>query len=167
MRVGVSGHRTFDGVPAARAAITRVVAALLDQHPGRVEVWSSLAEGADRLVVEAVRGADPAARLVVVLPLVPDDYRTDFDTAESGREFDRLLASADHTTVTGPGDDGSRESAYARAGHVVVAAVDVLIAVWDGRPARGPGGTAEMVAAARAAGREVVVVPVTRPPLAS
>ena len=136
LRIGVSGHRAFDGVAAARAAVTRVVAALHDQHPGRLEVWSSLAEGADRLVVEAVRAADPQARLVVVLPLPPDDYRADFTTAESGAEFDRLLARADHTTVTGPGGDGSRESAYARAGHAVVTGVDVLIAVWDGEPAR-------------------------------
>lgn len=164
LRVGVSGHRSFDGVASARAAITRVVAALHDQHPGRLEVWSSLAEGADRMVVEAVRSADPGARLMVVLPLPPDDYRADFASPESGREFDRLLASAAHTIVTGPAADGSRESAYARAGHAVVAASDVLIAVWDGAPARGVGGTAEIVAAARASGREVMVVPVTRRP---
>ena len=110
---------------------------------------------------------DPSARLTVVLPLPAEDYRSDFAEPASAAEFDRLLARASDTRVTGPDESGTRESAYARAGRAVVAALDVLVAVWDGAPARGPGGTAEIVAAARAAGREVVVIPVTRPAVAS
>ena len=168
LRIGVTGHRTYDGPAQVRAAATRIVAALRSEHdnPG-LEVWSSLAEGADRVVVDAVRACHPAARLVAVLPLAPDDYRTDFVTAESAAEFDRLLASATDTRVIGPAESGSRTSAYARAGRVVVDSVDVLVAVWDGAPARGEGGTAEVVSAARAAGREVVVIPVTRASIAS
>lgn len=164
----MTGHRSFDGPAQARAAATRIVAALrAEQHNPRLEVWSSLAEGADRLVIEAVRACDPAARLVAILPLVPDEYRDDFVTAESAAEFDHLLAIADDTRVTGPDESGSRTSAYARAGRAIVDAVDVLVAVWDGEPARGEGGTAEVVAAARALGREVVVIPVTRTPIPS
>jgi hypothetical protein len=144
------------------------VAALRDQHGGLpLEVWSSLAEGADRLVVEAVRACDPRARLVAVLPLHSDDYRTDFADPTSAAEFDELLAGADDTNVTGPDASGARESAYVRAGLAVVDAVDVLVAMWDGEPGHGAGGTAEIVAAARAAGREVVVIPVRRTPVAT
>jgi hypothetical protein len=168
LRIGVTGHRAFEGVTQARAAATRVVAALRDQHGGLpLEVWSSLAEGADRLVVEAVRACDPTARLVAVLPLQSDDYRADFVAPGSAAEFDRLLSGADDTSVTGPDASGTRESAYARAGLAVVDGVDVLVAVWDGEPVRGTGGTAEIIAAARAAGREVVVIPVTRPAVAT
>jgi hypothetical protein len=39
----------------------------------------------------------------------------------------------------------AREDAYARAGHAIVDASDVLVALWDGKPARGRGGTAEIV----------------------
>lgn len=166
-RVGVTGHRRYDAERDARAAVTRVLAAVADQHGSGLEVWSSLAEGADRMVVEVVRAIDPGARLVAVLPLPADDYRNDFAEAASRAEFDRMLGSADATHVVGPDEAGSRESAYARAGLAVSAAVDVLIAVWDGAPARGPGGTAEIVAAARAAGREVAVIPVTRAAAAS
>jgi hypothetical protein len=35
---------------------------------------------------------------------------------------------------------------------------DVLLAVWDGQPARGPGGTGDVVAYARARGTPVEVV---------
>jgi hypothetical protein len=168
LRIGVTGHRRFDAVPAARAAVTRVVAALADQYRRPLEVWSALAEGADRLVVDAVLAADPTARLVALLPLAEDDYRTDFTDPASEAEFDRLLASADEVRVVRPSPDDppelahDRPAAYLRAGLAMVDRIDVLIALWDGAPARGVGGTADVVAAARQAGREVVVVPVTR-----
>jgi hypothetical protein len=170
LRIGVTGHRVFDDEPRVRAAATRIVAALRDQYGNPLEVWSSLAEGADRIVAEAVLDCDESARLVAVLPVHTDDYRTDFADPASATEFDGLAARATDIRVAGPdpaAPPGSeRESAYARAGLAVMAAVDVLIAIWDGAPARGRGGTAEIVAAARAAGREVMVIPVTRAPVA-
>jgi hypothetical protein len=53
---------------------------------------------------------------------------------------------------------GSREAAYAQVGHYVVDRSDVLVAVWDGLPARGPGGTAEIVAHARDRGVPLFLV---------
>jgi len=167
VRIGVTGHRSFDDVPAVRATVAELVAGWLDRHGPPLDVWSSLAEGADRLVAEAVLAADPSSRLMVVLPLAPDDFRDDFATSESLAEFDGLLARAATVEVTGPDETGTRESAYARAGLAMLDAVDVLVAVWDGAEPRGLGGTGEVVAAARTAGREVVVIPVTRPPAAS
>jgi hypothetical protein len=38
-----------------------------------------------------------------------------------------------------------RRDAYAHAGRYIVDHCDVLIAVWDGAPSRGRGGTAEIV----------------------
>jgi CTP synthase (UTP-ammonia lyase) len=43
----------------------------------------------------------------------------------------------------------ARKKAYEIVGHHVVNHCDVLIALWDGRPSRGRGGTAEIVAYAR------------------
>ena len=125
-----------------------------------IEIWSSLAEGADRIVAHLVPAH--ADRLVVVLPLEAQDYRDDFATQESRREFDELLASSELVDVTGPDEDGTRESAYERAGLGIVERCHVLLALWDGEPARGRGGTAEIVRAARERGRTVIHVPVTR-----
>ena len=44
------------------------------------------------------------------------------------------------------------------AGRLLVERSDRLIAVWDGLPARGPGGTADVVAYARALSRPVTVL---------
>jgi hypothetical protein len=159
LRVGVTGHRSVDDV----AEVTRCVDTALDDALAAagattLEVWTSLAEGSDRLVADRVL-ARPDSRAVVVLPLAAEQYRTDFDTSDSVAEFDRLLAAARLVEVTGPDGSGTRESAYERAGHAVIDGCDVLLALWDGQPSRGRGGTAEIVAEARRRGRPVVVIP--------
>lgn len=133
---------------------------VVDQPAGReLEIWSSLAEGADRLVAHAM--LERGAALVAVLPLEADEYRKDFATPDSLAEFDRLLDLAREVRIVDPGG-ATREAAYEAAGLAVLDAADVLVALWDGEAPRGRGGTAEIVEEARRRGREVVVVPVTR-----
>lgn len=160
MRIGVTGHRDI-----ADDAMEARVDAVLDElvaDADVIEVWSSLAEGADRLVARRVL-ARPGARLVVVLPLDADDYRADFAEPASRAQFDEMLRRAERVDVAGSDESGTRTSAYERAGHAVLGGCDVLVALWDGEPSRGRGGTAEIVAEARRRGRRVVVVPVERP----
>src|SRR5260221_12639223 len=55
--------------------------------------------------------------------------------------------------------DGRRSEesdAYLAAGKLIVELCDVLVAVWDGEPAAGKGGTADVVAVALASGRPVI-----------
>jgi polyphosphate kinase 2 (PPK2 family) len=52
----------------------------------------------------------------------------------------------------------THEDAYLAAGRWIVDHADRLVAVWDGRPARGRGGTAEVVAYARHRGVPVTVL---------
>ena len=122
IRVGVTGHRlVVDEGALASSRQRRSSARLRATGPdGRrtIEVWSSLAEGADRIVASLV--PDAADRLVVVLPLEPADYCDDFDTIESVERFEHLLAMADRVEIVGADASGSRESAYERAGLRVV-----------------------------------------------
>jgi hypothetical protein len=150
VRVGVSGHRLLPDDREAElvAAVDGILAELGD--PGTVV--SSIAEGADRLV--AWRGLRrPGWELLVVLPMAPDDYAVDFATAVSRDEFTRLLDAA--TEIDQVPAQPDRVTAYLAAGMRVLERSDVLIAVWDGAPARGRGGTAEIVERARAGGRPV------------
>jgi hypothetical protein len=160
LRVGVTGHRDLAAVSTVEATVDQVLDRRLEGG-GRAEVWSSLAEGADRLVTHRVL-ARPDTELVAVLPLPADDYERDFATAASRSEFRDLLERAERWEVTGTDAGGSRESAYERAGQAVVDAADVLFALWDGEPSRGRGGTAEMVEYALAHDTEVEVLLVER-----
>lgn len=67
----------------------------------------------------------------------------DFETSESRAEFEQLLSLARRIYQLPPRD--SRTEAYQQVGHYVVDNCDVLIALWNGKPAAGQGGTAEIV----------------------
>ncbi len=152
LRIGVTGHRSLRDESALATQVQRVLERIRELIPSSSSVEltftiiSPLAEGFDRLVVrELVK--DPNARLEVPLPMPREEYLKDFETDESKHEFMSLLGRAE--VVTELQQPGSRDEAYERAGRYVVDNSDVLIALWDGEPSRGQGGTAEIVAYAR------------------
>jgi len=145
--IGVTGHRVLAEVPRVVAGVEAALDWIESAFPGRaLVVVSALAEGADRLVTEAVLRR-PGTRLRVVLPMPRSDYLADFATGESRDAFLALLARAD-LMVALPART-TRDEAYAAANDRMLDEVDVLVAVWDGQGAQGQGGTAEVVARAR------------------
>jgi hypothetical protein len=75
---------------------------------------------------------------------------------EDREGFERLLALAETQEVL-PFNAPSEQAFYA-AGRRVVDLCARLVAVWDGQPSRGLGGTADVVAYARHIGRDVQVI---------
>jgi tetratricopeptide (TPR) repeat protein len=180
--VGVTGHRVLPPGDALRARLAEVLATLRSgslglapaPRPGPLVALSALAEGADRLVARLVLDETPDGALEVVLPLEIDDYILDFASDESIAEFRSLLNRAERITILAPGpgpkaratpdeEPSRREAAYEAGGYFVVDGCAVLIAIWDGQPARGRGGTAEIVAYARQLGRPLVWVQAAPP----
>ena len=151
LRIGVFGHRDISpDHPGLKQAIDDVLTAITwakssirvkSTHVGLVVV-SSLAEGADRILARAVLARE-GARLEIVLPLGREDYNDDFTSPESRDDFADLMSEAT-VDVIGPAE--SRSKAYEAAGHAVVDRSDIVVAVWDGEPARGRGGTADIYA---------------------
>ena len=148
LRIGVTGHRVLAEMPRVTAGVEAALDRIEAAFPGRAPVVvSALAEGADRLVAEAVLRR-PGTRLRVVLPMARSDYLADFVTGESRDAFLALLARADEVAVLPA--RGTRDEAYAAANDRMLDEVDALVAIWDGVGAQGQGGTGEVVARARA-----------------
>jgi hypothetical protein len=166
LRLGVTGHRSLTDDPALIRQVERAVdmaVGMLDfPDPNKVNlrIVSPLGEGADRLVASAVlrrRGAT----MEVALPLPLERYLEDFDTQESRDEFCSLLSRADTiTTLPGAPDP---QVAYQRVGRYVLDRCDVVIALWDGLPPRGKGGTGWVVSGARRRGVPLVWIKTTPP----
>lgn len=147
VRVGVTGHRVLAEVDLITAGIEKALDRIEATHPGRcLMVTSTLAEGADRLVAEAVLRR-PGAWLEAVLPMAKAKYVEDFTTASFVNEFRDLLDSAD--LITELPAAASREASYAAANTRMLDGIDVLVAVWDGQGAQGEAGTASVVEEAR------------------
>lgn len=158
--IGVTGHRVIEDEDLIRRKV-RAVLEGIESHFSNInhvlKVISPLAEGADRIVAEEVlffHGCPGINEMRVVLPLKMHDYMNDFKTIESKMEFEELanLAQEIITLKEAP----TRKDAYYQVGKYVVDECNVLIAIWDGEPSRGKGGTAEIVDYAKSIGREVV-----------
>jgi hypothetical protein len=143
-------------MPALRARAGQVLQAVAKGAGGPGIVLSPLADGADQLV--AREAVDQGYQLIAPLPFGRDEYERDFVEAAQLAAYRELLAKASLMTEL-DGDrstDDSAEHAYAAAGRWLVDSSHVLIAIWNGRAARGKGGTAEVVGLARAAGVPVI-----------
>ena len=166
LRVGVTGHRQLSDRDAMTEQAQRALGRAREMVSGPVDlpvhlrVISPLAEGADRLVARAAL-ADDNTELEVPLPMPREQYLNDFKTDESKHEFHDLLDRASFITVMPESE--SADEAYERAGQYVIERSDVLVALWDGEPARGRGGTAEVVARAREAGLPIIWVSTEQP----
>lgn len=114
-----------------------------------LDVISSLAEGADRLVAKRAL-LHPQTTLTVPLPLPIEQYITDFSDSRSVEEFFSLLQIA-HKEIDLP-EANSREEAYQTSSQYILDCCDVLLAVWDGQEALGKGGTGEFALQARQRG---------------
>lgn len=160
LRIGVTGHRNLPDEKLVREAVRAILDRLgrwmddtLKYSDHTFVVISALAPGSDQIVAEEVLGrASSAPRyppyLEAVLPMPEDDYVATFPTPNSKADFIRLKNSARSTALLKkekPTNKDERDAAYEDGGRYVANNCDVLIVVWDGKPATGRGGTAEIV----------------------
>jgi hypothetical protein len=154
VRMGVVGHRWLPDAAASAFVASRcrehLRAVADDARP--VIALSALAAGSDTLFAEAAVGL--GIPLVAVRPF--DRYADDFTTAVARDAYRELWSCADRRVRLAY--RSRSQEAYRAAMRWVVERSDVLLAIWDGRPATEPGGTADTVAHALALGRSVLHV---------
>jgi hypothetical protein len=150
-RLGIVGHRELDAEAAefvgteSRRLLSHALTAF-----GDVVAISALAEGADTLFAEAALSTH--VPLELVRPF--SRYVEDFPTERSRGRYRALVAAARKETRLQFTARSTR--AYEAAMRWVVENSDVLVAAWDGGPARRPGGTAHAVLRAVRIGRPVI-----------
>jgi hypothetical protein len=118
-----------------------VEAELFDAAEPQLRLHTPLATGADQVAANGARASGYTIR--ALLPFAPEDYAHDFQGHELD-EFRDQLAKASSIFAL-PGDRSDDEAAYVMVGKAVVAAADILVAIWDGGAGNGPGGTAHVV----------------------
>lgn len=151
--IGVTGHRDLleSERAAIEAAVVEFTSYLTERYPNLPLLFlSGIAEGADTLV------ANIATRMgcqqINVLPMPAADYRKDF-SPQGVTELDEILGrnetitlGVDSSTEVNSGSEYSeRELSYERLGVFLAAHCHLLLAIWDGKSANGPGGTANVI----------------------
>ncbi len=182
IRIGITGHRgppklPDESVASIRAAIDRVLAVIVEEGRKAQIVYnactpaqeaatpefviiSSLAEGADRLVADA--GIAAGFTLEAILPFHRKEYARDFKAEESQATYEGLMQRASAVFEL-DGDATDRSRAYETAGLIMLANIDLLIAIWDGNAAAGVGGTAQIIGRAVSGGIPIVWVEPANP----
>jgi hypothetical protein len=148
--VGITGHSnlTDDSYPPVRDALRE---GLRPHRDGLVGI-SCIARGPDQIFADLVLELDGALELV--LPAA--DYLAGTRDPADRKRCDGYVAAA-RSTTTMPFET-SGPAAYLAASRYLINHCDLLLAVWDGAPATGSGGTAEAVAYARERSVAVTVV---------
>jgi hypothetical protein len=148
-RIAISGHRGLSS-PTAQL-VDKAIRAALAEHAPDVTGISCLADGADQIFARAV--TDLGGTLEAVIPAA--EYREKLPE-DSHPGYDDLIARAADVHRL-PFTESTPESHMA-ASKLMVDEADELYAVWDGKPARSYGGTADVVAYARERGTPVRVI---------
>lgn len=174
LAVGVTGHRAEvlpdDSLPLLRERIRDVLEQVKEcgaalhalerdcfaDRPLQLRFVSPIADGADQIAAEVA--LELGWELQAILPFGRNSYRASLASDAARNRFDDLLARST-CLLELPGDPGHALDAYVMTGRATVAHCDVLIAIWDGLPPRGRGGTGEVVQLALTRGTAILHVP--------
>lgn len=147
MIIGVTGHQRLED-PAAWEWVRAALNDILEEHPGAVGI-SSLAIGADQLFAESVLSHN--MKLISVIPCL--EYVDTFDQTAVAM-YKSLLSSA--TEKIQLSFIAPSEKAFYAAGKKIADLADILVAIWDGQPAKGLGGTGDIVKYAEEQHKDII-----------
>jgi hypothetical protein len=151
--IGVSGHQDRHGIDWGWVA-TALRREFIKIGP-IVRAFSSLAVGSDQVFADVAISLEIA--VVAVIPL--ENYERFFEAGDLVK-YRRLLSRSQRVQLKWNGDS---QRAFFEAGKYVVDRSDLLFAIWDGEPADGFGGTADIVEyAERSACKIIQVNPIKR-----
>ncbi|GAA3721420.1 hypothetical protein HDA32_002037 [Spinactinospora alkalitolerans] len=148
-RIAITGHRGLP--PEVEQIIDTAVRGHLGAFGPALVGLSCLADGADTVFARAVLEAGGTLEAIV-----PAEYYREGLPQEHRPAYDALLAGA--ALVHRLPFLESTPEAHLAAGRYMADHCDELLAVWNGEPARGLGGTADIVEYARCRELPVTVV---------
>lgn len=152
--IGFTGHRSGYDENLIRPALKAALEDLQKRAAaagGELDLYASVAEGADTLCVEVARELGLATH--VLLPLPQAEFEKDFASptvwARSRQQIDLAEQKPGRDSVRVAAGEMTRPDCYYDQGIQILEAVDVLIALWDGEKAGGLGGTEQIVTQAK------------------
>ncbi len=138
MRVGITGHQRL---PHGNDWIwvKDEISKIIKELPPKVTGVTSLAAGADQVFAELILKND--GMIYIVVPF--EGYEASFEKLEDRNRYHDFRKLGMQIEVLDK--QKSDEESYLAAGQRVVDLSNLLIAVWNGKPAAGLGGTADVV----------------------
>lgn len=147
MKVGITGHQNLDD--KVKAWVSHEFLELV--RNGRITYGlTSLAKGADQLFAQQLH--EHEIPYTAVIPC--SNYLETFKTPLEKDNYNNLLAVSNAQEVLAYAEP--TKEAFFAAGKRVVILSELIVAVWNGLPAKGLGGTADVVTFSLQFGRDVL-----------
>lgn len=166
LRIGITGsrHLSPEQLPRIRAEVAEFLRSVREEVASialtaearmayggpdgaapvpRLLAVSPLAEGSDRLLAEV--SLEQGFALSCPLPFLRSEYENDFVSDDSKREFRDLLDRAGPAVLELDGAREQQNLSYEAVGRYVVRNCDIVVAIWNGQPGKGSGGTSDIV----------------------
>jgi hypothetical protein len=151
LAIGFTGHRTLDDEANCRKLIFDFLKREKLSASGLVYGISSVAAGGDLLFAESC--IELELPLCVLLPMPAEEFKKDFNATDWARA-EAVLSKAASVEVTS--GEQSRDECYYECGIETVQQSRLLLALWNGEPSQGLGGTEDIVSFAQQTGKPVV-----------
>lgn len=150
MTIGITGHQNIGRAEVVEWVRKQVERELELLRPS--EGLSCLAKGADQLFAELL--IDKGIPLIAIIP--SKDYESTFSNAIDLKKYKSFvrLASRIEPMNAAKADEG----AFFTASQYLVDYSNLIIAVWNGEPAKGFGGTADVVTYAQEKNKQIVYI---------
>jgi hypothetical protein len=149
VHIGITGHQKLKD-PQAWDWVRSELDNFLSQTSRPLIGITSLAIGADQLFAKSA--LQHGGKLNVIVPF--EGYEKNFSEGPERNEYYRLLNAASKTEVLQK--MSSDEENYYATGRRIVDLSDILLAIWDGKPAAGLGGTGDIVEYAHRADKSII-----------
>lgn len=137
MKVGITGHQDL-GNPQQIFEIKKIIKKVISGMNISMG-YTSLAVGADQLFAQELY--EEGQPYYAIIP--SKDYETTFKNKDSLKKYNFFIKNA-HQIVTLPFEQ-PEERAFYEAGKYIAETSDCIIAIWDGKGAKGLGGTGDIV----------------------
>ncbi|MBA4384229.1 MAG: hypothetical protein C0410_05805, partial [Anaerolinea sp.] len=140
LKIGVTGHLSLQNSDVIEESFRQILKNIARKYPNdQLSFYSPLSPGADLLSARiAIEYSIP---LYVLLPFNQDEYLLTF-SADDQKTFLEFLKKAEGTIKF---SDEKQGDAYQTLGDFLFNNMDILVAIWNGQEARGPGGTGDVV----------------------
>ncbi|WP_157976305.1 hypothetical protein [Lewinella sp. IMCC34191] len=145
MKIGITGHQNLID-NSTSTWVYKSIANFIEEIGDEVMGLSSIAIGADQIFCQVL--IDMSLPYHVIIPC--QNYRELF---EDKANYDKYINSSDKRIVLDYAEDS--QQAFFDAGKVIVNSCDLVVAVWNGKSAKGLGGTGDVVNYARSINRPV------------
>lgn len=140
VNIGITGHLSLQNPDLIGMSIRQILKTLANKYPNKqLSFYSPASPGADLLAAGIAN--ELSIPLFIILPFNQDEYLQTF-TIEDKTLFLQLLKKAEGIIQL---SEEKQEDVYQMLGEYLVEKMDILIAIWNGQEARGPGGTGDVV----------------------